>query len=151
MDKGAHFFKCDFQVHTPRDANWSGQGAVSLEERKTYAEELIQACRQKAIDAIAITDHHDLAFFPYVKKAAQEELSDTGQPTPDNKRIIVFPGIELTLTAPNCQALLILDANFPDNLFQSALTALAITMAPLTDSKHATIRRMTYPRLLYHS
>ena len=24
MDKGAHFYNCDFQVHTPRDLNWTG-------------------------------------------------------------------------------------------------------------------------------
>lgn len=24
MDKGAHFHRCDFQVHTPRDINWKG-------------------------------------------------------------------------------------------------------------------------------
>ena len=23
MDKGAHFYNCDFQVHTPRDQRWS--------------------------------------------------------------------------------------------------------------------------------
>lgn len=47
MDKGAHFYKSDFQVHTPRDAQWGGGEAVTDAERKTYAEELIQACREK--------------------------------------------------------------------------------------------------------
>jgi len=37
MDKGAHFYKCDFQVHTPRDINWVGDRPVSEEDRKTYA------------------------------------------------------------------------------------------------------------------
>src|SRR5216683_1575020 len=113
MDKGAHFYKCDFQVHTPRDTGWSGANAVTDVERKAYAEELVLACRQKGLDAIAITDHHDFAFFPHIKKAAHEELDNVGQPVPAEQQIIVFPGIELTLTAPNCQALLILDADFP--------------------------------------
>lgn len=26
MDKGAHFYNCDFQVHTPRDREWSWGG-----------------------------------------------------------------------------------------------------------------------------
>jgi len=69
MDRGAHFYRCDFQVHTPRDLNWEGAGAVSCDERKAYSEELICDCRQKGIDAIAITDHHDFVFFPYVRKA----------------------------------------------------------------------------------
>jgi len=72
-DKGAHFYKCDFQVHTPRDAGWKGADAVTDAERKAYAEELILACRQKCLGAIAITDHHDFAFSPYVKQAALTE------------------------------------------------------------------------------
>lgn len=136
MDKGAHFYKCDFQVHTPRDTQWSGGDAISDAGRKTYAEELILACRRKGLGAIAVTDHHDFAFFPYVKKAAQDELDDSGQPVADEKKIVVFPGIEITLAAPPCQALLILDAGFPENLLQSVLTALAITPVPPTNTKH---------------
>ncbi|HEV2523417.1 MAG TPA: AAA family ATPase [Candidatus Acidoferrales bacterium] len=142
MDKGAHFYKCDFQVHTPRDAQWSGGDAVTEAERKAYAEALILACRQKGLDAIAITDHHDFAFFPYVKKAAQNELDNLGKSVPDERKVVVFPGIELTLTSPNCQAILILDAEFPENLLQSVLTALAITPAPSSSSKHAVVQRI---------
>lgn len=65
MDKGAHFFKCDFEVHTPRDIQWTGAAAVTTEERKAYSESLVKACREKAIHAIAITDHHDFVFFPF--------------------------------------------------------------------------------------
>ena len=142
MDKGAHFFRCDFQVHSPRDLNWNGQGAVTPQERKTYSEELINDCRQKGIDAIAITDHHDFAFFPYVRKASQDELDEQGNSLPAERHIIVFPGIELTLTVPNCQALLIFDADFPENLFQSILVALAITPNRVEDAKHALIGRI---------
>jgi type III restriction enzyme len=141
-DKGAHFYKCDFQIHTPRDASWHGAAAVTDPERRAYAEELILACRRKGLSAIAITDHHDFAFFPYVKRAAQNELDDFGQPVSEERRIVVFPGIELTLTAPNCQVILILDAGFPENLFQSVLTTLAITPSPSADSKHAEIHRI---------
>ena len=69
MDKGAHFYKCDFQVHTPRDAGWTGGDAVTDTERKAYAGALVLACRQKGLGAIAITDHHDFAFFfPFTLK-----------------------------------------------------------------------------------
>lgn len=139
---GAIWRKTDFQVHTPRDERWTGGNAVTDAERKAYAEELILACRKKGLGAIAITDHHDFAFFPYIRNAARDELDDAGQPIPDHAKIIVFPGLELTLTAPNCQALLILDADFPENLLQSVLTALAITPATPTDSRHATVQRI---------
>ncbi|MDO8513384.1 MAG: AAA family ATPase [bacterium] len=142
MDKGAHFYKCDFQVHTPRDTNWNGDAAVSDIERKAYAEELIQACRTKGLDAIAITDHHDFAFFPFIKKSAQDELDDSGNLVTKDRQIVVFPGIELTLTAPACQVILLLDANFPENLLQSVLTALSISPASPTDEKHAKIERV---------
>jgi len=142
MDKGAHFYRCDLQVHTPHDLNWAGSEAVTPEERKTYAEELILACRAKGLDAIAITDHHDFAFFPYIKQAAKDELDDNGERVSAHKRIVVFPGIEVTLTAPNCQVLLILDADFPENLLLSVLTALAITPAPAEDSKLADAERI---------
>lgn len=142
MDKGAHFHKCDFQVHTPRDLGWIGNDATSDADRKAYAEELILACRNKGLEAIAITDHHDFSFFPYVKSAARAEVDEKGQPIRDEDKVVVFPGIELTLTAPNCQALLILDADFPENLLPSVLTALSITQAPPTDTKHAQVVRI---------
>ena len=40
MDKGAHYYKCDFQVHSPRDINWTGTRPLNEDERKTYAEDL---------------------------------------------------------------------------------------------------------------
>lgn len=141
-DKGAHFYKSDFQVHTPRDARWNGAEAVTDTERKAYADELVLACRQKGLGAIAVTDHHDFGFFPYIKKATQDELDSSGQPVPEIERIVAFPGIELTLTAPACQVILILDADFPENLLPSVLTALSISPSPATEAKHATIQRV---------
>jgi predicted dehydrogenase len=49
-----------FQVHSPRDLNWAGNGAVTDDERMEYAQEFVAACRHKGLDAVAITDHHDL-------------------------------------------------------------------------------------------
>lgn len=139
MDKGAHFYKCDFQVHTPRDINWHGASAVSNEERVAYSESLVHACRLKGIHAIAVTDHHDFAFFPYIKRAATTELDDAGQPIPQIEQLIVFPGLELTMTSPPCQALLILDSTFPDNLLSGVLALLSITANPDTESKTANV------------
>jgi type III restriction enzyme len=73
MDRGAHYYRCDLQVHTPRDLRWTGKAAVTPEERRIYAEALIAACREKGLASIAVTDHHDLAFADYVRKAAENE------------------------------------------------------------------------------
>lgn len=143
MDKGAHFHKCDFQVHSPRDRNWKGSECVSDEDRKQYAVSLIQACRSKNLDAIAVTDHHDLFFVKYIRAAAKAERDKNGKPIPPNERIVVFPGIELTLAVP-CQALLILDADFPDDQFGLVLNALGIVPAADADSRTIETKRLDH-------
>ena len=64
------------------------------------------------------------AFFAYIKEAAQNELTATGDAVPPHERLIVFPGMELTLAVP-CQAILILDSDFPIHLLTTLYTALA--------------------------
>lgn len=125
LDEGAHFYRTDFQVHTPRDTNWAGTRAVTEDERKDYGREFVAACRQKGLQAVAITDHHDFALVPYIRRAAAEEVDATGKLLPEAERLVVFPGLELTLGVP-CQALLILDADFPDDKLDSVLEALSV-------------------------
>jgi type III restriction enzyme len=141
MDRGAHFHACDFQVHTPRDRNWFGADAVSDDERFAFAASLIAACRDKGLDAIAITDHHDMVLAPIIRRAAAEERDTHGVPVPVERQIAVFPGMELTLAVP-CQALLIFDANLPDDLFDLVYAALAITPAPREEAKCAEVTRL---------
>ena len=132
MDKGAHFHKTDFQVHTPRDPGWVGAKPVNNTERIEYAKQFVRACRERSIQAVAITDHHDLTFFPYIRDAAEAEVSDEGLPIPIEKRLLVFPGIELTLAIP-CQALLIFDATLPNTVIGSILPHFGIT--PVAESE----------------
>lgn len=140
-DKGAHYHRSDFQVHSPRDRQWKGDACVTDEERADYAVNLIAACRDKCLDAIAVTDHHDMAFVKYVREAAAQETDAEGNELSDRERIVVFPGIELTLAVP-CQAILILDADFEDNRFDAVLTALAINPASSAESKTAQTERL---------
>ena len=79
MDHGAHFYRTDLQVHSPRDRSWTGAACVTDQERKQYAASLIRVCRQKGLQAIAITDHHDLLFAKFVRAAARAERDDAGQ------------------------------------------------------------------------
>lgn len=44
-DKDAHYQRCDFQVHSPRDRQWTGAARTADEERAEYAAGLIAACR----------------------------------------------------------------------------------------------------------
>ena len=143
MDQGAHFFRCDFQIHSPRDHSWKGKNCVSDEERKAYAANLIKACRDKGLGAIAMTDHHDMTFVKYVREAATDETDEEGEPIDERHRIVVFPGMELTLGVP-CQALLIFDAEFPDDMFSLAMSALALEPNDDDEAKTAEVKRLDH-------
>jgi len=54
--------------------------------------------------------------------------------------------LELTLAVP-CQGLLIFDADFPNDLFDLALKALAITPNPPGESKTAEVQRLNIQSL----
>lgn len=145
-DKGAHFFRCDLQVHSPRDLNWTGSSHVTDDERRAYANQLVHACRERGLQGIAITDHHDMMFVPFVRQAAAAETDSEGKELPKNQQLIIFPGMELTLAVP-CQALLVFDADFPDDLFDLAIKALAITPAAASDAKTAETARLNIQSL----
>jgi chromosome segregation protein len=123
LDKGAHYFRTDLQVHTPRDTQWSGVRPSDENERTRFAESFVAHCRSVGLKAVAITDHHDLAMVPYIRRAANLELDSDGEPLAPESRLVVFPGLELTLSVP-CQALLILDADFPEERFDDILKLL---------------------------
>ncbi len=141
MDNGAHFHRCDFQVHTPRDRQWHGEGATTDLEREEYARDFVAACRQRGIAAVAITDHHDMVFIPFLSKAALNELDSDGNPVPPEQRISIFPGMELTLGIP-CQALLIFDAEFHDDMFNLVTTCLAINPAGPSEPQCNEVERL---------
>ena len=75
-----------------------------------------------------------MAFLPFIRAAAARELAADGTSLNANDRLVVFPGIELTLGVP-CQAIIIFDADFPDALFLVAMTALAISQSDGSQSK----------------
>jgi len=133
MDSGAHFFKTDLQVHSPRDPAVPRE-AVTETERVQYAREFVAACRERGVGAVAITDHHDFAFVPFIRAAAADETDDGGQPLPTRRRLVVFPGLELTLEVP-CQALLILSADFPDDRLPAVLERLSVDPASTDESR----------------
>lgn len=142
MDRGAHFYNCDFQVHTPRDNQWHGLEAVTDEERKQYADEFVKACREKDINAVAITDHHDLIFYKYIKEAAKRETDETGNIIEESNQLVVFPGMELTLSTPPCQAILILDPSLTEDDFNNVLAKLSIEKVNENISKLGAVVRI---------
>ena len=112
---GASFHKCDFQVHSPRDLNWEGPFDPAT-QRVEFAVALVADCRRKGLNAVAITDHHDLCLWSYVRDAARAETKQDGSPYESTEQLLVFPGIELTLSAPPCQAILLFDPDVPESI-----------------------------------
>jgi chromosome segregation protein len=127
MDKGAHYVKADLQVHTPRDPNWKLE-CVADSDREQFAREFIVACRTAGLGAVAVTDHHDLGFVPWLRAAARAELDAEGAPVAEERRLVIFPGLELTLSVP-CQALLLFSDDFPDDRLSAVLEKLGIDPA----------------------
>lgn len=119
-DNGGHFYRADFQVHTPRDTQWDGDRPT---DRDSWADEFVRTARDKGLHAVAISDHHDFAYFPVIKRAAERETFPDGTDVPNVERLVVFPALELSLSVP-CQAIMILDANFPVDRLDDVLKAL---------------------------
>jgi len=134
MDKGAHFYRSDFQIHTPRDRNW--QPVVNRpktdEERLRYAQEFIAKCREVGIRAIGITDHDDVCFVKYFQSAAQNGTQKIEAINPEKQNPIVFPGVEIA-SKVGYQVIVLLDANADESLQHILLHTLGIT--PLIDSE----------------
>lgn len=140
MDRGAHFYKTDFQMHSPRDTQWVGDGIthweggkpVSDEDRMSFARRFVAKCRETRIEAVGITDHHDVCFIRYFQLAAQEPEGASGVSEwdsvpiqPEKQTPIVFPGIETNIQRL-CQAIVLLDADADTTLQAMLLEALNI-------------------------
>jgi len=146
IDQGAHYRRTDFQVHTPRDPGWKGTRPVESTDREQYGRDFVAACRAKGLQAVAITDHHDFVFVDYIRNAAATETNETGSPLPEVERLTVFPGLELSLAVP-CQALLVLDADFPADRLSSVLEQLRIEVEDPAAKKHAEPKELDFDSL----
>jgi type III restriction enzyme len=144
VDRGARFYKCDFQVHTPRDAGWTGEFSeiISDADRKAYAISFVKDCRRKGLNGITITDHHDLCLFPFIREAAGSEVKPDGSNYAAHEKLVVFPGIELTLSEPSCQAIVIFDPKLSDAALQQVWGALGVAPFPHGAPKIAEVRRL---------
>jgi type III restriction enzyme len=142
MDNGAHYIKADLQVHTPRDRNWK-PACVGDENRRQFSREFIAACRAAGLGAIAITDHHDFGFLPYIREAAKTEIGHDGGVMPEDQQLVVFPGLELSLEVP-CQVLLILSADFPGERLSTVLDKLDIDPSDPAESWGAEPQKLKF-------
>lgn len=140
----AHWRKCDFQVHTPRDPNWMGERPIGLGEviaatgakaaaqdvdaaRATWAKEFVDQCINEALEAVALTDHHEMIMVPYV----QEEIANRKAADPAFD-LWLLPGMELTANGGR-QCLIIFDADLSEDWRRQAQGKLGIVYADLEE------------------
>ena len=132
----AYWRKCDFQIHTPRDNGWIGprpiglgdnlNGSLAIEaqifaQRMDWATGFVEACAQRGLEAVALTDHHEMVMVPYVKEAIRARKAQ--DPEFD---LWLFPGMELTCHG-GVQCLLIFDADLSDDWLIAAQGKLGTT------------------------
>lgn len=136
MAKFASFRKCDFQIHTPRDPGWRGSRPIGLKdtksdgksataddvhrERTQWAKQFVDSCLERNLEAIAITDHHETVMVKYI--VAEIEARTESDNAAD---LWVFPAMELTVK-DGAQALLLFDADLPEEKWSQARTVLGI-------------------------
>jgi chromosome segregation protein len=88
----AHWRKCDFQVHTPRDPNWTGARPIGQGEeipgtdakataqdvddaRAAWAKDFVDQCVVRGLEAVALTDHHEMIMVP-IRSAGNRQSKD---------------------------------------------------------------------------
>ena len=152
----AYWRKCDFQVHTPRDPNWTGPRPIGQGEemagtggkatvqdvdaaRAAWAKGFVNQCLTKGLEVVALTDHHEMIMVPYV----QQELAARKMADP-NFDLWLFPGMELTASGGR-QCLIIFDADLSEDWRKQAQGKLGIVYADLDEksSKGPTVTQLT--------
>lgn len=140
----ASWRKCDFQVHSCRDPNWTGPrpigkgessapgGAPATEAdveaaRVAWADEFVTKCAAKGLQAVALTDHHETVMVPYVRDAIARRVAS--DPTFD---LWLLPGMELTAKGGQ-QCIVLFDNDVGDDWLRQAQVKLGIVLADLDD------------------
>lgn len=133
---GALWRKTDLQCHSPRDRNWrgppslTGGGEAAEGAREAWARDFIGECVRRGIEIVSITDHHDMAFVPYVAQAAELAFENT----------LVFPGVEITCN-DKAQCLVLFDPSTDNGIWHHFLGKLVgIEQSDPADAKTAPIK-----------
>lgn len=71
VDFGARYWRCDLQVHTPRDGRWPGTEPRGEDERRAVARTYLEAAQARGVDVVGITEHHDVSWIDELRYAAK--------------------------------------------------------------------------------
>ena len=132
---GAVWRKTDFQAHTPRDAGWRGSpplaggDAAKEASRDKWADDFVAACLKRDLFAVAITDHHDIVFFPYVERAIARSADA-------KDKLWLFPGMEITCN-DSVQCLMLFDQGTPPEVLRRLFGLFPNVTEPPANSEQA--------------
>jgi chromosome segregation protein len=114
-------------------------------QRRSWADEFVVACIARGLQAIALTDHHEMIMVPYVQRAIADRKAS--EPAFD---LWLFPGMELTCRN-GVQSLIIFDADLSEEWRREAQSLLGIVVADLEEKAHQAPRvtqlGCTYPHI----
>ena len=111
-------------------------------ERALWAKEFVNQCVAKDLQAVALTDHHEMIMVPYV----QNELEKRREINPEFD-LWFFPGMELT-ARDGRQCLIIFDVDLSEDWRKQAQGKLGIVYAERNE-KNATAPKVTQIKFNY--
>jgi chromosome segregation protein len=154
----AHWRKCDFQVHTPRDPNWQGARPIGIGEdnggvaataedvdnsRMQWAADFVEQCARRGLEAIALTDHHEMVMIPYVRSAIVARKGHEA-----GFDLWLFPGMELTCRN-GVQCLILFDVDLSEEWLREAQSRLGIVVTDIPDKSSVGPPRVTQLNFTY--
>ncbi len=118
---GTRWHKCDLHVHTP--------ASQCFTERETVTpEQWVQACIDKGLTCVAVTDHNTGEWI--------DKIKDTSEGT----SLTIFPGVELTCSEAKVHLLVIFDINATTQVIEDFVIKCGITRDKFSEQDaHSTL------------
>ncbi|WP_318617635.1 TrlF family AAA-like ATPase [Sporosarcina sp. YIM B06819] len=87
--RGNRWYKCDLHLHTPE--------SKCFPDKRVSAEDWVQACLDKGLEVVAVTDHNSGNYIDEIIEAAK------------GTKLTVFPGVEITCDTSKVHLLILFD------------------------------------------
>jgi hypothetical protein len=126
-DAGARYWRCDLQVHTPRDQRWPGDDPRGQDERRALARTYLAAAQTRGVEVVGVTEHHDVSWIDELRYAAR------------GLGMHVLPGFELE-TSEGIHVLCLFDPARPVLELEDVLASLGLDRNRRATSKATEIR-----------
>jgi hypothetical protein len=127
IDVGARYWRCDLQIHTPRDQRWPGEEPRGQDQRRELARKYLAAAQSRGVEVVGVTEHHDVSWIDELRYAAR------------GLGMHVVPGFEVE-TSEGIHVLCLFDPGRPVLELEDVLTSLGLDRNRRSKSKATEIR-----------